>query len=227
MRPASLCILALTLLPLSAHAHAWHQGYGFTDGLIHPLNGAEHFLAMLSIGLLSAQIGGRAIWLVPTLFVIVIGIGGMTASLLIEEAKINYWLYVPIQFSVILSVILLGLVIFRHTLFPRWLIYTMAGLFAFCHGYIHGNGIPMAVSFMEYAAGFMTATAGIHLFGVIVGLEAVRTPARLLALRYTGLIIALIGLTIGYLQRDALKTFYLELTAPPARVYNTPDSTTP
>lgn len=59
----------------SAHAYA-HEGVsagGFVSGLSHPVLGFDHFLAMLSVGILSAQLGGRAIWSVPLTFVMVVG----------------------------------------------------------------------------------------------------------------------------------------------------------
>ena len=56
---------------LSAH-EAQSLPYGpFLSGITHPVLGLDHFLAMVSVGLISAQIGGRAIWTVPATFVIV------------------------------------------------------------------------------------------------------------------------------------------------------------
>ena len=49
---------------------------GAVEGFLHPLLGLDHLLAMLTVGLLSAQLGGRAIWTVPTAFVSVMAIGG-------------------------------------------------------------------------------------------------------------------------------------------------------
>ena len=50
---------------------------GFYDGLSHPVLGMDHFLAMVSVGIISAQIGGKAIWSVPSTFVGVMIIGGI------------------------------------------------------------------------------------------------------------------------------------------------------
>ena len=49
---------------------------GFYDGLTHPVLGLDHFLAMISVGIISAQIGGRAILNIPITFVILMIIGG-------------------------------------------------------------------------------------------------------------------------------------------------------
>ena len=49
----------LLAIPLQAHEIG---GSGFGSGILHPVLGIDHFLAMLSVGIWSAQIGGRAIW---------------------------------------------------------------------------------------------------------------------------------------------------------------------
>ena len=55
---------------------------GFVDGLRHPVIGLDHLVAMISVGAISAQIGGLAIWFVPGLFVIGMLIGSSLAVLI-------------------------------------------------------------------------------------------------------------------------------------------------
>ena len=57
-----LLFLSLVLYTSGAHAHTFTGMVGFYDGLSHPVLGIDHFLAMVSVGIVSAQIGGRAIW---------------------------------------------------------------------------------------------------------------------------------------------------------------------
>ena len=54
---------------------------GFYDGLSHPVLGIDHFLAMVSVGVVSAQIGGRAIWTIPATFVLMMIVGGIIGML--------------------------------------------------------------------------------------------------------------------------------------------------
>jgi urease accessory protein len=58
-------------------AHSGGTGTSAIDGFLHPLLGLDHLLAMVTVGLLSAQLGGRAIWTVPTTFVIVMAVAGL------------------------------------------------------------------------------------------------------------------------------------------------------
>jgi urease accessory protein len=66
----------LTLIPAVAGAHTGHgETAGFAQGFLHPLGGPDHALAMLAIGILAYQLGGRAFWMLPSVFVMVMAIG--------------------------------------------------------------------------------------------------------------------------------------------------------
>ena len=43
-------------------------------GFAHPLGGLDHVLAMVAVGLLAAQLGGRALWFVPAAFVVTMAV---------------------------------------------------------------------------------------------------------------------------------------------------------
>ena len=70
-------VLLILFITPSVHAHTFTGMVGFYDGISHPVLGIDHFLAMVSVGVISAQIGGRAIWTVPTTFVSIMTIGGL------------------------------------------------------------------------------------------------------------------------------------------------------
>jgi hypothetical protein len=83
MRRATLRVLAaptaapLALIPAIASAHPGHDAVGLVHGFIHPLGGMDHVLVMVAVGLLAAQIGGRAVWLVPATFVLTMAVAGL------------------------------------------------------------------------------------------------------------------------------------------------------
>lgn len=56
-----LASIATVLFPGVAFAHE-ATGSGFMAGVSHPVLGFDHLLAMLSVGVLSAQMGGRSLW---------------------------------------------------------------------------------------------------------------------------------------------------------------------
>ena len=83
----------------------------------------DHLLAMICVGILSAQLGGRAIWTVPLIFVIVMTIGGLFGFLLIVQE------FFFVEIGIILSVILLGLAISIQKKIPIFLIMIFVGNF--------------------------------------------------------------------------------------------------
>ena len=79
-------------------AHSFTGRIGFYDGISHPVLGLDHFLAMVSVGIVSAQIGGKAIWTVPATFVSIMTIGGLFGFFLIVYEF--FFVEVGIVFSV-------------------------------------------------------------------------------------------------------------------------------
>jgi urease accessory protein len=163
-RPALQAILLVALLaPLSAIAHEGSSlPYGsFVAGLAHPVLGVDHFLAMVSVGIVSAQIGGRAIWTVPGTFVTVMALGGVLG-----------WLDVgltSIEFGIAFSVLALGIAIAADRKMPILAAMGAVAIFATFHGYAHGAEMPTVADPAKYAAGFMTGTALLHIAGVLIG----------------------------------------------------------
>ena len=156
--------LFLTAIPGTAYAHPGDPTieYGsFLAGLTHPVLGLDHFLAMLSVGIISAQIGGRAIWTVPTTFVVVMGFGGLIGA--------NFPGFTLVESGIAVSVIVLGTVIAIERKLPIVVAMVAVAFFATFHGYAHGIEIPDTSRPMVYAAGFLTGTALIHILGVFVG----------------------------------------------------------
>lgn len=163
-RPALQRILMLAFLaPVSALAHEGSSlPYGsFIAGLAHPVLGVDHFLAMVSVGILSAQIGGRAIWTVPGTFVTVMALGGVLG-----------WLNVGLtstEFGIAFSVLTLGIAIAADRKMPILVAMGAVAIFAVFHGYAHGAEMPSVGNPVRYAMGFMTGTALLHIMGVLLG----------------------------------------------------------
>ena len=71
--------IAITLLiPNIASAHIGvGDTSGFWHGLAHPIGGLDHILAMVAVGLWAAQIGGKALWIVPSSFLLAMAISNV------------------------------------------------------------------------------------------------------------------------------------------------------
>ncbi len=179
-------LLSVFLLPTLAQAHPGIPGHshGFANGLVHPLTGLDHICAMVAVGLWAAQRGGRALWLVPSVFVSVMVLG---AVLGMSAVSIPF-----VEPGIVASVLVLGVLIAAAVRLPLPVSALLVGVFAIFHGYAHGAEMPGSASGLAYGLGFDAATAGLHLSGIGLGLIAQRfASARLV--RYAGGAIAACG----------------------------------
>ena len=158
---------------------------GFLVGLIHPVLGNDHLLAMLSVGILSAQIGGKAIWTVPATFVGVMAVGGVLGF---TDLNLTFT-----EIGIAASLIILGLLIAAERRLPVLIAMIGVGFFAVFHGYAHGTEMPEAAQPVLYALGFLTGTIVIHVAGVIIGDISRHYKKGATILRFGGGFIALIG----------------------------------
>jgi urease accessory protein len=137
------------------------ERYGpFFAGVAHPVLGFDHFLAMFAVGFVSAILGGRHFWIVPTCFVAVMPIGWALGRMHVP--------FPPVEFGIAMSVLALGAGSLFVARLPVWSIYAAVGTFALFHGYAHGRETP-ATDLTQYAAGFMLGTAGLHMLGLFIG----------------------------------------------------------
>ncbi len=85
--------IAITLLiPGIASAHTGFSDHsGFLHGLAHPIGGLDHILAMVAVGLWAAQIGGKALWLVPGAFVITMAGSSVLGQLGAILPGVEHW----------------------------------------------------------------------------------------------------------------------------------------
>jgi urease accessory protein len=179
----------LLAFPEIAHAHEFHGAGGLISGLTHPVLGLDHLLAMISVGVLSAQIGGRAIWSVPLTFVLVMLVGGVLG---IAQVPLPF-----VESGIAISVIALGAVIAVGKTMPTVVAMYFVGIFAVFHGHAHGSEMPSLAQPALYALGFGVGTAGIHIAGVGIGVGALRFKnAGPSLLRLAGAGVAVAGITI-------------------------------
>ena len=185
----ALLATALALVPSLALAHPGLPGHthGFADGVLHPLTGLDHVLAMVAVGLLAAQLGGRALWAVPASFVAVMaaaGIAGMNGIAL------------PLtEVGIALSLVVLGGAIALRLAMPVAAAMALVGFFAIFHGHAHGVETPDTASGLAYGLGFLAATALLHAVGVGLGfaLGRVEAPRGRALVRLAGGAATLVG----------------------------------
>ena len=163
----------------------------FASGLVHPLHGADHLVAMLAVGVWGAIAGGRAIRVWPMAFV---------ATMLVGFATAVSGIAVPfVEPAIWLSVVVLGLLVALAVNAPVWCGAAIIGLLAFFHGHVHGTEAATS-SLLAYASGLAIGTGALHAAGIglcrvgssSIGRVALRTMGAVAAF---GGILAMVGLT--------------------------------
>jgi urease accessory protein len=176
--------------PILLHTYG---GGGILSGFLHPLLGLDHLLAMLAVGILSAQIGGRALWSVPATFVGVMGIGALAG---IGGLKLPL-----VEYGITFSVLVLGIAILFGNHIPEWAALAVVAFFALFHGNAHGSEIPAITDtlglLIAYILGFLVATAGLHVIGALLGMVVGRSKNGATLMRVGGAIIAVIGVLMS------------------------------
>jgi len=185
---AGLFVVA-TAVP--AFAHVGHgETDGFIHGFLHPVGGLDHLLAMVSVGLLAAFLGARAVWAVPLSFLVMMAAG---AGLAMGGFELPY-----VELGISLSVIVLGCAVALRLPLPMIVASALVGGFAIFHGFAHGVEMPADASGASYGAGFLLATALLHLAGVVAGFALTRLSWNAAFMsRVAGGAIALAGITLA------------------------------
>ncbi|OQX15733.1 MAG: hypothetical protein BWK73_05870 [Thiothrix lacustris] len=172
-----LTTVALLLSSGIAVAHTGHDVHGFSSGLMHPIGGMDHLLAMLAVGLWSAAVMPRQLWAAPAAFM-----GLMLVGAMLGVAGVTLPLLEP---GIALSVVIMGLLLIGLTRLGAAPALALIGVFALFHGNAHGAEAPLGGSVALYMAGFLISTGLLHLAGVGIGTTVMRT-AQVWALRVIG-----------------------------------------
>ena len=182
MKRLALALAPSLLAASPALAHLRPEEHGsLAAGFSHPLFGADHVLAMVSVGLWAAVLGGRALWTLPSAFV-----AAMCAGFLLSLAGLTLPFVEP---AILASVIVLGVLVAMTVRLPLGAGTALVGVFALFHGYAHGAAL-------RYLAGFASATALLHVAGIAAGTVLARS-GRAGATRGAGGIVALVGVALA------------------------------
>lgn len=185
IKSQSLVALA-ALLPSLALAHPGHEhsSHAFMSGLLHPIGGLDHLLAMVVVGLWAALLARQfksAVWAVPASFVTLMVIGFFFG---IQSGAIAMT-----EQAIAASVLIIGLATAWMNRAPVILASAVVAGFAFFHGVAHGAEMHGGAGL--FATGFIISTIALHLLGIGLGMAISKSPALV---RTVGTIIGLAGL---------------------------------
>jgi urease accessory protein len=158
-------------------------------GFVHPLTGLDHLLVMVAVGLWAVQLGGRALWFIPSAFVGSMIMGGAVGLCGVHQPFVEH--------GIIASIVLLGVALgmaWRPPLAVAFISVCFAGL---CHGYAHGSEMPSGALPVMFFAGMVAATSILHACGVGGGL-LMRNKSFPIAMRASGFLL------LGFAAYDIL-----------------------
>lgn len=173
-------------IPSIAMAHTGAmESNSFVSGLLHPLTGLDHLLALLAVGIWAAQrqtSDHRATWLYPLAYVLALMVGSALGSL--------FGMGAMVEFGITFSVLAIGAMItFSLPLSATLAVSVIAG-FALLHGVAHGAEMPVSAG-SAYLFGVATLSAAIAFSGVGVG--RLMRKAQMVSMRAAGAVLASAG----------------------------------
>jgi urease accessory protein len=180
-----LSALFLVILTTAVEAHTGTGVIGgFASGLLHPIFGWDHVVAMVAVGRWGSFLGNPAYWLLPVVFPLVVAVGGAFGVLGVALPAV--------ETGIALSGVVLGLAVLFAIRAPLWVAAIIVGVFAIFHGHAHGAELPEAANPFAFAVGFMIGTGLLHMAGIGLGLLS-RLPKGSYLVRGLGAAISLVG----------------------------------
>ncbi len=123
-----LISIILCIFSGAALAHTGEGAIGgFISGLMHPVFGPDHVIAMVAVGLWGAFLGMPATWILPVVFPMVMALGGVVGIVGIGIPAV--------EIGIAASAIVLGGSVAMAARPPVWVAAIIVGIFAIFHGH--------------------------------------------------------------------------------------------
>jgi len=147
------------LLACGVEAHPLHDAQAsFSGGLLHPLFGWDHLLAMIAMGIGAHRLAASARWRIGVAVILALGLGMFGGVMGLRLGAIEPLLA--------LSLLALGILVARQVDLPSVMRVALFGGFALLHGYAHGSEMQPSALFGFYAFGVLCASSGLFLLGL-------------------------------------------------------------
>jgi len=182
----------ITLAASPAFAHTGHtEASSLVSGLMHPVIGLDHVLALIAVGLLATQMRGKSRMVLPVLFVTMMIAGAAITS---SAFAIPF-----VEQGILGSVIILGAVIARGDRLPTSITTSLVGFFALFHGAAHFVEMPANATTMTYGIGFLIASLALISAGSLLGLVAPKLLGKVAStsVRIAGAAVSFAGLGLA------------------------------
>jgi len=176
--PTALSALLLAAPTIAQAHHAeWMRDKPFVQGISMPIHGLDHMLVTIAVGLIAAQIGGRALWGVPGVFSVSILLGGILNIMGVPVPLVEY--------GILASIVVVGALLAWGSRVSLLATLGIVALFAF----LHGNALIANDGFVHnlpvFIVGCLLSALALQGVGVLLGLLLAK-GLRLPVYRYAG-----------------------------------------
>lgn len=181
----TLAVIGLMLLAPAAGAHSFGaHSAGLAAGVLHPLLGLDHLLALIGVGLWAGWSRRGAHRHLPGAFLAGLGGGALLAW--------TGWNLPLVEPAIALSVFAFGALAASAVRPSLWLGSATVFAFALFHGFAHGTELPQAAQPTLYLLGLLT-TSALVLFAALRLTTVLRSGRGVLLLRLAGGATAALG----------------------------------
>ncbi|QOG11987.1 HupE/UreJ family protein [Arcobacter sp. FWKO B] len=151
----SFLLMIVSVCMAFGHTDVGTSG-GVVSGLLHPISGLDHILAMLGVGFLAFYANTKGY------LTLVAFIGAMMLAAVAGYAGVAF---IGVEEGILLSVaVIFALIGFANSLSINFIV-AMVAFFGIFHGYAHGAEFVEG-SFVAYMLGFSISTLTLHLIGI-------------------------------------------------------------
>jgi len=153
-----------------------------------PIHGLDHMFVTVAVGLIAAQIGGRALWGVPAIFSVSIVLGGILNIMGVPVPLVEY--------GILASIVVCGALLAWGARVSVLVTLGIVALFAF----LHGNALIANDGFVHnlpvFIVGCLVSGLALQAVGIGLGLLLART-LRLPVYRYAGFAMLALAVVIS------------------------------
>jgi urease accessory protein len=176
----ALLLASLVGLPSLAQAHhaEFMTGEPFLQGISMPIHGLDHMLVTIAVGLIAAQLGGKALWVIPGIFSLSVLLGGILNIMGIPFPLAEY--------GILASIAVFGGLLAWGSRLSILLTLCVVALFASCHGSTLIANDSSLQNMPAFIAGCLFSALLLQGVGIALGLLLQRA-LQFRVYRYAGL----------------------------------------
>lgn len=168
-RRLRLLTLVALLAPslVSAHAGDGNVHAGLVHGVLHPVTGIDHLLAMLAVGWWSAATQTPRWWAAPVAFTLATLAGALMGAVVSVAIP-------GVEWSIAGSVVVFGVLMLAAVRLPVIAAAAVAAGFGVFHGFAHGVELGGSDGVGAWILGMAAGTLLLHLVGAGAGRAATK-----------------------------------------------------